>query len=301
MAATATHASRPRGQGRARAVKVARRTALYTLLTLIAVVDLFPILWVALSSFKTQLEIFRWPPTLLPERAVLGNYAEALALLPAGQQAVSDIPAGLQNSLLVAVASTLLMVVFGSLAGYAFARIEFPGRRALLMLLMSLRLLPGVVLAVPLFLLATQTHLFDTKLVLVVVYTAFNLPFAVWLLSVFFQEVPQELEEAARIDGCGRFSVLYRIYLPLSLPALGTVAILGFLAGWNEFLFAVTLTSTADAKTTPVALAAMQAAFQTRWAVMTAGAVLVSLPALLLVTFAQRYIVQGLTFGAVKG
>jgi multiple sugar transport system permease protein len=280
---------------------VPRHAAFYLLLAAIAFIDLFPFIWILLSSFKTQLEIFRWPPTFFPQNFVWDNYADALALLPAGQQPVSDIPYGLANSVVISLISTVLILVLGALAGYAFGRLRFPGRRALLITLMMLRMLPGIVLSVPLFILATRVHLFDTRAVLVITYTAFNLPFAVWLLSVFFQEIPRELEDAALVDGCTRASVLPRIYLPLSLPALATIAILSFLATWNEFLFAVTLTSSKTAKTTPVALASMQAAFQTRWAVMTAGAVLASIPVLLLLFFAQRYIVRGLTFGAVKG
>jgi multiple sugar transport system permease protein len=272
----------------------------YGLLVTIAFVDLFPLLWIALSSLKTQLEIFRMPPTFFPEHLTLANYADALALLPRGQQPVSDIPSGLVNSAITACLTTILLLILSALAGYAFGKLSFPGRKTLLIVLLSLRMLPGIVLVVPLFMLATQTRTFDTKFLLIVVYTAFNLPFAVWLLSVFFQEIPQDLDDAARVDGCTKFSVLYHIYLPLSLPALATVAILGFMAAWNEFLFAVTLTSSVAAKTTPVALASMQSAFQTRWAVMTAGAVLESVPALLIVIFAQRYIIQGLTFGAVK-
>jgi multiple sugar transport system permease protein len=272
----------------------------YLVLVGIAFIDLFPFLWVALSSFKPQLEIFRMPPTVIPEDFTFANYADALALLPPGQQPVSDIPSGLVNSTMIACISTLLLVIIGTLAGYAFGKLSFPGRKPLLILLLSLRMLPGMVLVVPLFMFSTQARLFDTKLLLIIVYTAFNLPFAVWLLSVFFQEIPQDLDDAARVDGCTRLSVLYYIYLPLSKPALATVAILGFMAAWNEFLFAVTLTSSVTAKTAPVALASMQAAFETRWAVMTAGAVLQSVPALLIVFFAQRYIVQGLTFGAVK-
>lgn len=280
---------------------VIRNAGFYLLLLTIAFIDLFPFIWILLSSFKTQLEIFRWPPTFFPENFVWDNYADALALLPAGQQPVSDIPYGLTNSVVISLISTVLILVLGALAGYAFGRLRFSGRRVLLISLMMLRMLPGIVLSVPLFILATRVNLFDTRAVLVITYTAFNLPFAVWLLSVFFQEIPRELEDAALVDGCTRASVLPRIYLPLSLPALATIAILSFLATWNEFLFAVTLTSSKTAKTTPVALASMQAAFQTRWAVMTAGAVLASVPVLLLLFFAQRYIVRGLTFGAVKG
>jgi len=299
MAATARNFSRPAKTGSA-ARRALGSTAFYIVLIVIAIVDLFPLIWIGVSSLKTQLEIFQMPPTFLPQNLTLANFADALALLPPGQQPVSDIPAGLMNSVITASVSTVLLIIVSTLAGYAFGKLTFPGRKPMLLLMMTLRMLPGMVLVVPIFMLATQLRLYDNRWLLIIVYTAFNLPFAVWLLSVFFQEIPQDLDDAARVDGCTRLSVLYHIYLPLSKPAIATVAILGFMAMWNEFLFAVTLTSSVAAKTMPVALASMQAAFETRWAVMTAGAVLQTIPALLIVIFAQRYIVQGLTLGAVK-
>jgi len=267
----------------------------------LALIAVFPLLWIGVSSFKTQGEIFRYPSTFLPQQFSLKNYQEALALLPPGQKPLSEIPVGLQNSMISAMTSTVLILLVGSMAGYAFARIRFPGRNAIFSVLLFLRTLPGVVLVIPLFIMATLTRTFDTKFILILVYTAFNLPFAIWLLSIFFQEIPGELEEAALIDGCTRWSVLFRIYLPLSRPAFATVGMLSFMACWNEFLFAVILTNSAAAKTVPVALASMQAAFETRWAIMTAGAVLHSLPAIILVLFAQGHVVKGLTMGAVKG
>jgi multiple sugar transport system permease protein len=266
-----------------------------------SLIVLFPFVWVVLSSFKTQLEIFQIPPTILPAKPTLSNYADALDLLPPGQQPTSEIPAGLRNSLEVALPTTILMLLIACPAGYAFARVRFPARRPLLILMLTLQMIPGLVLVVPLFALAVKVHLFDTKLALGAVYVAFNLPLGVWLLSVFFQEVPQDLDDAARIDGCTRIGALYHVYLPLSLPAVATVGILVFSAVWNEFLFAVMLTETVAAKTAPVAIAQMQSPYETRWAIMTAGAVAFSLPALFIAYFAQRYIVKGLTLGAVKG
>jgi len=278
-----------------------RRSPLYLILIILALIDIFPLLWIGLSSFKTQGEIFRYPPTFLPKDATLNNYQEALGLLPPSQQPLSEIPGGLRNSLVIATFATVLILIFGSLAGYAFARVPFPGRSVIFFILLCLRMLPGVVLVVPLFLMASATKTFDTKFFLIIVYTAFNLPLAIWLLTIFFQEVPSELEDAALVDGCTRWTALFSIYIPLSRPAIATVGILSFMAAWNEFLFAVILTNSLAAKTTPVALASMQAAFQTRWAIMTAGAVLESLPAILFVIFAQQHIVKGLTMGAVKG
>jgi len=274
---------------------------LFLLLIVLAVIFLSPYIWLGLSSFKTEGEIFQMPPTVFPNNPVTINYARALSLTAQEGRANPLILPGLINSFQVGIITTAILLIISSLAGYAFARLTFPGRTFLLILLLMLRMLPGIVLAVPVFIMATKTRLLDTKLLLIIVYTAFNAPFSVWLLSVFFQEVPQELEDAALVDGCTRFQLIRRIYIPLALPAIATVGVLVFLAIWNEFLFGVLLTTTTAAKTAPVALASLISARDTRWGIMTAGGILQTIPALAVVIFMQRYIIKGLTFGAVKG
>ncbi len=281
--------------------KLLRMILLYSGLISLAIVTLSPYLWLAISSFKTEGEIFQMPPNILPEEPVTINYERALNLLSQEGRATPLILPGLVNSFQIATISTVLLIIVSCLAGYAFARLVFPGRTFLLILLLLLRMLPGIVLAVPVFVMAATTKLLDTKLVLIIVYTAFNAPFAVWLLSVFFQEVPRELEDAAMVDGCTKFELLRHIYIPLALPAIATVGILVFLSMWNEFMFGVLLTSTTAAKTAPVALASLISARDTRWGIMTAGGILQTLPSLVVVIFMQRFIIKGLTFGAVKG
>jgi len=281
--------------------KLLRMILLYSGLISLAIVTLSPYLWLAISSFKTEGEIFQMPPNILPEEPVTINYERALNLASQEGRATPLIFPGLVNSFQIATISTVLLIIVSCLAGYAFARLVFPGRTFLLILLLLLRMLPGIVLAVPVFVMAATTKLLDTKLVLIIVYTAFNAPFAVWLLSVFFQEVPRELEDAALVDGCTKFKLLRHIYIPLALPAIATVGILVFLSMWNEFMFGVLLTSTTAAKTAPVALASLISARDTRWGIMTAGGILQTLPSLVVVIFMQRFIIKGLTFGAVKG
>ena len=281
--------------------KTLKLILLYSGLIALAIITLSPYLWLALSSFKTEGEIFQMPPTTLPEEPVTINYERALNLTAQEGRASPLIFPGLVNSFQIATISTCILLILSSLAGFAFARLTFPGRTFLLVSLLILRMLPGIVLAVPVFVMAANTKLLDTKLVLIITYVAFNAPFAVWLLSVFFQEVPRELEDAALVDGCTKFKLLRHIYIPLSLPAIATVGILVFLSMWNEFLFGVLLTSTTAAKTAPVALASLISARDTRWGIMTAGGVLQTLPSLVVVIFAQRFIIKGLTFGAVKG
>jgi multiple sugar transport system permease protein len=273
---------------------------LYFGLAILAVIYLFPSAWVLLSSFKTQAEVFHMPPTFLPEKPTLGNYAEAMAILPKGQLPTSEIPNALINSIEISLSSTLILLIIGAMAGFAFARIIFPGRRGILFSLLSMRMLPPIVFAIPLFLLASSIHLRDSKFMLILTYVAFNTPFVVWLLSIFFQDVSRDIDDAARVDGCTLLSLLIYIYLPLSTPAIATVGVLAFLNIWNEFLLANILTSSIGSKTAPVAIASLQSAWYSRWTTMTAGAVLLTIPALLIALFAQRYVVEGLTWGAVK-
>lgn len=257
---------------------------------------LFPYLWMFISSFKFQNEIFRMPPTFLPLIPTLQNYGQALDVI----EPISGISRGLCNSITVAIIATMVVLLLSIFAGYALGRTKFFLRRPLLITMLLLATLPAIVLVLPLYILMQSVNLLDKKSGLILVYVAFNLPFAIWLLSVLFQSVPYEIEEAGKIDGCTRLNLLLRIVLPLSRPAVIVVGVLVFLNCWNEFLFALVLTSSPAVKTTPLLLSEMKSAYYTRWSVMTAGAVLQTLPALIVVFTLQRYLVGGLTLGAVK-
>jgi len=249
-----------------------------------------------ISSFKSQNEIFRMPPTFFPLKPTLRNYGEALDLV----KPLSHISHGLFNSILVATTSTIVVLLLSVFAGYALGRMRFFLRRPILISILLLGTLPAIVLVLPIYILMQSANLLDKKLSLIVVYSAFNLPFAVWMFSVLFQSVPYEIEEAGKMDGCGRRDLLLKITLPLSLPAVAVVGVIVFLNCWNEFLFALILSMSPAVKTTPVLLSEMKSAYYTRWSTMTAGAVLQTLPALVIVFILQRYIVRGLTLGALK-
>lgn len=258
---------------------------------------LFPYLWMLISSFKFQNEIFRMPPTFLPSKPTLQNYGQALDMI----EPISGISRGLRNSTIVAIISTTIVLLLSIFAGYGLGRTKFFLRRPLLMSMLFLGTLPAIVLVLPIYLLMQSANLLDKKSSLIIVYTAFNLPFAVWLLSVLFQSVPYEIEEAGTIDGCTKLGLLLRIVLPLSLPAVVIVGVIVFLNCWNEFLFALILGSSSAVKTAPVLLSEMKSIHYTRWSVMTAGAVLQTLPPLIIVLILQKFIVRGLTLGAVRG
>jgi len=283
------------------AIRTVRGGVHYVIVVLLVGLVLFPYVWVFLSSFKPTFEIFAIPPTILPRAPSLDNYLAALGIVGGEQASESTLPQTFRNSLFIASIATAWVMLLAILAGYSFARIKFRFRTALLLIILGLRMLPAIVMVVPIYILIQRIGLLNTPWALIVVYSAFQAPFAIWLLSVFLQDISEELEDAARVDGCGRLGVLFRIILPLALPQIAVVAIFVFLGCWNDFLIALVLTSTEASQTMPVGLAGLQTSYEIRWGIMTAGAIIHSIPAILFVLFAQRYIVSGMTLGAVKG
>jgi multiple sugar transport system permease protein len=283
------------------ATRHARSGVAYALPGLFALAILFPYIWILLSSLKRTIEIFAMPPTLLPQSPSWDNYLLALGVLVDTANTVSVIPQAFRNSLITASLATFIIMALAVLAAYAFGRLRFRFRAPLLVLVLALRTVPAIALIVPIYILVQHFGLLDTPWALVVVYTAVQTPFATWLLTVFVREISPELEDAARVDGCTRLGVLWRIIIPLAVPSIAVVTIFTFLNCWNDFQFAVILTQTDASKTIPVALNELQNGYEVRWGVMTAGAVLHTLPAIVVVLFAQRYVVSGMTLGAVKG
>lgn len=278
-----------------------RLGVLYFFLVLLVGATLFPYAWVFLSSLKPTIEIFAMPPTVIPESPTLDNYLLAIGAMVDPANSASILPQSFRNSLVTASLASVCIMAVAVLAAYAFGRMRFRFRAPLLILILGLRTVPAIVLIVPIYIFVQRLNLLDTTWSLVIVYTAFQVPFATWLLSVFLREISEDLEDAARVDGCTRLGVLWRILVPLALPSIAVVAIFTFLNCWNDFLFALILTQTEAAKTMPVGLNELQNGYEIRWGVMTAGAVIHTLPAILVVLFAQRYVISGMTLGAVKG
>ena len=205
--------------------------------------------------------------------------------------------------MIVAVCSTFCALVIGTIAAYALARLKMPGglNRKLSLWILSTRMFPPIVTAVPLFLMMRDLHLLNTRLSLIILYTGFNLPFVVWMMRGFFVEVPRELEDAAMIDGDTRLGALRRVLLPLVAPGLAATAVFCLIISWNEFLFALVLTQTDAAMTLPVGIAGRVTQYEIKWGVMSAAAVVAMLPILIFAMAVQRYLVRGLSLGAVKG
>jgi multiple sugar transport system permease protein len=272
-----------------------RTTAL--LLALVAIASLAaaaPFLWMILTSIKSPPDLFASTLQILPRNGVVWDaYAR---IWSAGGFARYFL-----NSLWVSTAATGLSVALSILAALAFARYPFAGRNALLLLILVTQLFPLVLLVPPTYAIMRDLRILDTHLSLIVAYVSFALPFSIWMLTGYFRSIPEELEEAARIDGATRFGAHARVTLPLAGPGIAATVIYCFILAWNEVLFATTFISTAALRTLPIGLQAFIGQYQTDWNLLMAGAVLTTIPVVVLFVFLQRYLVAGLTAGAVKG
>ena len=267
--------------------------SVYSLLGVFLIWTIAPIYWMVATSFKSGSQLFTWPPTYVPWPPVLENYDEAFV-----QRPLLDY---VRNSAIVAGISTPLSVTLAALAAFGFARYQFRGRGTLLFLILAIRMLPGLIVALPLFLIFRDLNLVDRLGGLVIAYTVFNLPFNIWLLQAFFAEVPRELEDAAVVDGCSPLRLFFGIMVPLAAPGLVASAILCLLLAWNEFGFALILTYTLDSQTLPIGIAGLSSDRGTYFGAMAAAGTLAVLPVFAFAVFIQRYLVRGLTAGAVKG
>jgi multiple sugar transport system permease protein len=289
----------------AAATRRRRRTVLLTVGgILVALYVLAPFSWLVLTSFMHEREALSVPPQWIPEAPTLDNYLTFFS--PTGTRAIVGSRAAehtlpsVANSLIAATGTALLNIVLGTLAGYSFARLPFPGRTTLLMLYLGSRMVPGIALIVPLYLVIKTYNLLDNLVALMLTYLTFTLPFTVWMLKSYFQGIPRSLEDAALIDGCNWWRMVVYVLLPASMPGLVAAAMFSFMTAWNDYLFAVIITSSIASKTVPVVVAGFATDVTTERTLMAAGGVVAVIPPLLLAFIFQRLIVQGLTSGAVK-
>jgi ABC-type glycerol-3-phosphate transport system permease component len=253
---------------------------------------LLPFLWMLSTSLKPLDEVNTYPPEWFTSSMSLAPYGEMFFYLPFATYTL--------NSLIIALAATLLTLVFGCLAGFAFSRFRFRGKQIFLMVFLLSQMLPGASVIIPLFQLLRDAGLYDTRLGLTLIHTAVLLPFVIWLLYGFFNAIPQEIEDAALIDGCSRLGAMRRVILPLVLPGIGATAIFAFLGSWNEFFFALLLSSSDSVRTIPVGIGLFVGEYVDVWNQMSAAAVLFSLPPLVLFLLMRRTFVKGLAAGALK-
>jgi ABC-type glycerol-3-phosphate transport system permease component len=265
--------------------------ALYACVALVVVVALLPFVWALLTSLKPERQVFAFPPQLLPQPATLYNYARAID---------HGLLLALFNSTVIALTTVGLVLVAGSLAAYALARIIFRGSQLVLFLIIAPMMIPGLVNLVPTYIVMAKLGLLDSYQGLILIYWVHSLPLAIWVLRAFFQTVPGELEDAAAVDGASRLQILWSIVLPLSQPALAAVALLVFLNAWNEFVIASIMTSSALMRTAQVFLYLNMTDVGVNWGEMMASALAINLPVLALFLVLQRRFIAGLTAGALR-
>lgn len=268
----------------------------YIAVAVVLIIALAPFYWTAITSIKIDPEINASPPTLIPHSFTTANYTNAFASV---QPAFAK---DLLNSTIVAILTTILALIFGSICAYAIARTKFVGKAGVLAIILSVQMFPLIALVGPLFVFFTGTfNVYNTYVALIIPYLVLALPVTVYFLTSFFRDLPPDLEEAALVDGTTRLGALWRIVLPLTAPGVFTTAILSFITVWNDFLFGLTLTSDANAQTVTVAIPLFNGEHQIAFGEVSAAAIIVTIPLVIMVLFLQRRIVSGLTAGAVKG
>lgn len=269
------------------------RSAYYILNVSLGLIFLLPFYWTVTTSLKTAANIRLYPPQLFPNPITLKNYTAILLQR-------EDFPLWYFNSLVVGIYTAICVVTISLIAGYGFARFQFPGRELLFFSLLVSMMIPGQSLLVSLFEIMKRLNLINTRAVLVIIYTTGQLAFSVFLMRNAFEAIPDVLLDAAKIDGCGDLDTLVRIALPLVRPSIATVAIFAFIGAWNEFIVALIFTTTDPMKTVPVGLNILLGVYGTNWQNLTAVATLASIPPIALFLFSQRQFIRGILSGAIR-
>ncbi|MGV0912202.1 carbohydrate ABC transporter permease [Martelella sp. FOR1707] len=265
----------------------------YAVMGVLTVFCLGPIVWTVLTSLKPESDIVTSQMIYIPKRITFEHYRDLWTQ--------SSYPTLVFNSFVVTVSTVLISLVTGTLAAYAFSRFNFPGRTKLMLGYLVIRMFPAVLMIIPLFILFRNFGILDTKFALAIAYTSFLLPLFVWMMKGFFDAAPRELENAARIDGSTRLGAMIRIVMPLARNGLVATSVFVAIAAWNEYLFALMLTSGQGARTWPVGLQLMVGEFQLPWGMLAAGGVISIIPVIIMFAIVQRAMVSGITAGAVKG
>lgn len=267
------------------------RAVLYVIIAAGAATMIVPLLWMASTSLKASGDVFAMPPQWIPPTVHLENYVTAWQAVPFGRFYL--------NSLFVALTVTVGQVVSSALAAYAFARLEFPGRDKLFFAYLATMMIPGAVTMIPLFILLRELGWIDTYKALIIpgIFSAYG----TFLLRQFFLTIPRDLEDAAKIDGCGHFRILCEVVLPLSKPALATLATFTFMGSWGSFLWPLVVTHSMDLKTLPIGLAAFQGQYGNDWTLLMAGSVMAIVPVIIVFVINQKHFVEGIKMSGFGG
>ena len=266
---------------------------LYLGLAVSMVFAFFPVYWMFVTSIKPEEDVFAFPPSFIPTRVTAVHYQNFFQN--------PELLRYLSNSLIIATVTMLSSLLIASYAAYSFSKFRYRGRRSVMFLTLSAQMFPQALLLITLYLMFSQLNLLDTYLVLILAFTTFTLPLCTWMLKGYFDNVPSELIEAAKVDGATQWQIIHRIILPVARPALVATGIFAFMRGWNDFIYALTLVGR-DKQTLPPGLVLTYIGeFQANWADMMAASLIVSLPLIIVFILFQRHIIGGLTAGAVKG
>lgn len=260
----------------------------------VVLATIFPLLWMVITSIKPQQELFRIPPMFLPESVTLEHYANLLENTPFLKY--------FGHSLVIASSTTVLVIVLGVLGAYSLVRFSYPGRQRMALAVLSTYLLPSVVLVLPLYLMMVRVGVANTLLSLVIAYTTFSLPYALWLLRAFMASAPEDLEWAALVDGASRLGAFFDVVLPQALPGIISTAVFTFIVGWNEYFYALVLVNSDSAR--PLTTGVMNmliTSFNIEWSLLMAASVMMSLPLIVIFVFLQSYLTRGFAASGVKG
>lgn len=295
MTITATRTAPPATPTRS-AKTARRRRAPWGAAATIAIIGVFtfaPVYWVAVTALTPTDEVFRFPPRWFPAHVTLDHF-RSLWENP-------QLLRYLGNSLIVSTLTAVLTVIVSAYTAYSFAKFRYRGRRSLMYLVLASQMFPQALLLITLYLVFSQFGLLNTYLALILSFTTFTLPLCVWMLKGFFDTIPDELIEAAKVDGAGQGAIIHRILLPVSLPGLVATALFAFIRAWNDFIFALTLAGTEKQTLPPGLVNTFTGEAETAWPALMAASLVVSLPVVIGFAVLQRYLVSGLTAGAVKG
>lgn len=271
-----------------------KRILIHFVLIIASIIAVFPILRVFAVSLRPGNRLLSTDLSLIPADATFEAYKIMLFDKP--------FLSWVWNSLAITIATAIIGVILASTAAYAFSRWKFPGRSVGLVFLLATQMIPATMLMVPIYILAIKLNMVGTYRGLVIAYCVTSIPFSVWILKGYYDTIPIDLEEAARIDGCSQLQAFLRVLLPLSTPALAITFLFNFMAAWNEYLFArVMLGSQESLLTWPLGLQRLQGQFQTQWGLFSAGSIMVMIPVIILFLYSSKYLISGLTLGGVKG
>jgi multiple sugar transport system permease protein len=264
-----------------------------TLLCLFAVVMLFPVLWMLETALKEQRDIYTVPAKVFSFHVTLDHFRDVF-------KSGSPVVAGFRNSVIVATVSTLIATGLGVPAAYAYSRFPIKAKKDQLFFILSTRFMPPVVVVIPIFLMYRDLNLIDSRTGLILIYAAFNLPFTIWMMKGFVDEVPGEYEDAAMLDGYSRPEAFWRVTLPLLVPGIAATAVFALIFSWNEFAFAVFLTTSDSSRTAPPAIAGLIGGSTIDWGLVAASAMVFAVPVLAFAFLVRKHLVAGVTLGAVR-